>query len=85
MVEAMLYGMRAGCPWKDPPAELEKLKFNIPKIKPLVIKNKLGKLFKCLVHDSKAAPELIARLPFTDYMIADKGYDSLQTQWRTLC
>ncbi len=28
------------------------------------------------VHDSKAAPELIARLPFADYMIADKGYDS---------
>jgi transposase len=28
------------------------------------------------VHDSKAAPELIARLPFSDYKIADKGYDS---------
>ena len=28
------------------------------------------------VHDSKAAPELIARLPFADYTIADKGYDS---------
>jgi len=42
MVEAMLYGMRAGCPWKDPPAELEKLKFNIPKIKPLVIQKQIG-------------------------------------------
>ena len=28
------------------------------------------------VHDSKAAPELIDRLPASDYMIADKGYDS---------
>ncbi len=28
------------------------------------------------VHDSKAAPELIARLPLSDYIIADKGYDS---------
>jgi transposase len=28
------------------------------------------------VHDSKAAPTLIARLPFADYTIADKGYDS---------
>jgi len=28
------------------------------------------------VHDSKAAPELIDKLPKTDYVIADKGYDS---------
>ena len=28
------------------------------------------------VHDSKAAPALIARLPLADYTIADKGYDS---------
>ena len=28
------------------------------------------------VHDSKAALELIAHLPFADYTIADKGYDS---------
>jgi len=56
-----------------------------PKIQPLVSKKKLGKLFKCLVHDTKAAPELIARLPFADYMIADKGYESWQTQWHSLC
>ena len=28
------------------------------------------------VHDSKAAPELLAKLPTSDYTIADKGYDS---------
>ena len=28
------------------------------------------------MHDSKAAPALIARLPLADYTIADKGYDS---------
>lgn len=28
------------------------------------------------VHDAKAAPELIAKLPKSDYVIADKGYDS---------
>ncbi|HAT4442961.1 TPA: IS5 family transposase [Legionella pneumophila] len=28
------------------------------------------------VHDAKAAPELIEQLPKSDYVIADKGYDS---------
>jgi len=28
------------------------------------------------VHDSKVAPELIEKLPVTEYTIADKGYDS---------
>lgn len=28
------------------------------------------------VHDSKIAPELIGKLPASDYVIADKGYDS---------
>ena len=28
------------------------------------------------VHDCKAAPELIAKLPDAEYIIADKGYDS---------
>jgi transposase len=28
------------------------------------------------VHDSKIAPELIDKLPVSDYMIADKGYDN---------
>ena len=28
------------------------------------------------VHDSKAAPDLIAQLPNSDYIVADKGYDS---------
>lgn len=30
------------------------------------------------VHDCRAAPELIAKLPKTDVIIADKGYDSEQ-------
>ena len=36
------------------------------------------------VHDSKIAPELIGKLPVSDYVIADKGYDSeelRQTIW----
>lgn len=28
------------------------------------------------VHDVKIAPEFFSKLPFADYMIADKGYDS---------
>ena len=28
------------------------------------------------VHDSRTAPELIARLPDADFVVADKGYDS---------
>lgn len=28
------------------------------------------------VHDSKMAPQLIAKLPPSEYLIADKGYDS---------
>lgn len=28
------------------------------------------------IHDSKEAPELVAKLPVADYVIADKGYDS---------
>jgi len=28
------------------------------------------------VHDCKAAPELIEKVPVSDYLIADKGYDS---------
>jgi transposase len=28
------------------------------------------------VHDCKVAPEFIAQLPFADYTVADKGYDS---------
>lgn len=28
------------------------------------------------IHDSKMAPQLIAKLPPSEYLIADKGYDS---------
>jgi transposase len=30
------------------------------------------------VHDCKAAPELLSKLPVSEYVIADKGYDSEQ-------
>lgn len=35
------------------------------------------------VHDCKAAPELIAKLPATQAIIADKGYDSEPLQGQT--
>ena len=139
MVEAMLYRMRVGCPWRDLPAEFGSWNSIYQKFNRWSYKDKLVKIFKCLVHDpdfewefidgsiirahqhstgavgkenqaigksvggnttkihmavdayglpiefdltggevhdSKAAPELIARLPFSDFMIADKGYDS---------
>ena len=139
MVEAMLYRMRVGCPWRDLPAEFGNWNSIYQKFNRWSYKDKLVKIFKSLVrdpdlewefidgsiirahqhsagavgkenqaigksvggnttkihmavdafglpiefdltggevHDSKAAPELIARLPFSDYIIADKGYDS---------
>jgi transposase len=138
-VEAMLYRMRVGCPWRDLPAEFGCWNSIYQKFNRWSSKNKLIEIFKSLVqapdlewefidgsiirahqhstgaaskdnqaigksaggnttkihmavdacglpiqfdltggevHDSKAAPELIARLPFADYTIADKGYDS---------
>lgn len=139
MVEAMLYRMRVGCPWRDLPTEFGYWNSIYQKFNRWSSQNKLMKIFKSLVqdpdlewefidgsiirahqhstgaaseenqaigksvggnttkihmavdahglpiefdltggevHDSKAAPELIARLPFADYTIADKGYDS---------
>lgn len=139
MVEAMLYRMRVGCPWRDLPTEFGSWNSIYQKFNRWSSQNKLMKIFKSLVqepdlewefidgsiirahqhstgaaseenqaigksvggnttkihmavdayglpiefdltggevHDSKAAPELIARLPFADYTIADKGYDS---------
>lgn len=125
MVEAMLYRMRVGCPWRDLPAEFGSWNSIYQKFNRWSYKDKLVKIFKCLVHnpdlewefavgkenqaigksvggnttkihmavdayglpiqfdltggevhDSKAAPELIVGLPFADYIIADKGYDS---------
>jgi transposase len=139
MVEAMLYRMRVGCPWRDLPAEFGYWNSIYQKFNRWSSKNKLVTIFKSLVqdpelewefidgsiirahqhsagaaceanqaigksvggnttkihmavdayglpiefdltggevHDSQAAPELIARLPPADYTIADKGYDS---------
>ena len=53
MVKAMLYRMQVGCPLRDLPVEFEKLEFNIQKFNRWSYKNKLGKIFKCFVHDSK--------------------------------
>lgn len=138
-VEAMLYRMRAGCPWRDLPAEFGCWNSIYQKFNRWSSKDKLLMIFKSLVHDpdlewgfidgsiirahqhstgaagednqaigksvggnttkihmavdayglpiefdltggevhdSRAAPELIARLPFAEYTIADKGYDS---------
>jgi len=38
---------------------------------PLILKITGGE-----VHDCKVAPEFIEKLPFSEYTIADKGYDS---------
>ena len=139
MVEAMLYRMRVGCPWRDLPAEFGCWNSVYQQFNRWSLKEKLMKIFKDLVqdpdlewefidgsivrahqhssggvgdenqaigksvggnttkihmavdacgfpiefdltggeiHDSKAASELIDRLPRADYTVADKGYDS---------
>jgi transposase len=139
MVEAMLYRMRVGCPWRDLPKEFGYWnsiykRFNawsasgkwVNVFKALVIapdvewifidgsyakahqhsagaasdddeaigKSRAGNTTKIhlavdsyglpidfditsgAVHDCKAAPELIAKLPQAGALIADKGYDS---------
>lgn len=139
IVEAMLYRMRVGCPWRDLPIEFGFWHSIYQQFNRWSAKNKLMKIFKDLVqdpdlewefidasivrshqhssgaagaddqaigksvggyttkihmavdacgfpiefqltggevHDSKIAPELIAKLPKADYTIADKGYDS---------
>lgn len=139
MVEAMLYRMRVGCPWRDLPAEFGCWNTIYQQFNRWSSKNKLMHIFNALVqepdlewtfidgsivkahqhsagalnkemqaigksvagnttkihmavdacgfpiafqltggevHDAKAAPDLIKILPVTDYMIADKGYDS---------
>lgn len=139
IVEAMLYRMRVGCPWRDLPIEFGFWHSIYQQFNRWSSKNKLMSLFKDLVqepdlewefidgsivkahqhssgaagennqaigksvagnttkihmavdafglpiefqltggevHDAKAAPGLIAKLPKADYTIADKGYDS---------
>jgi transposase len=139
IVEAMLYRMRVGCPWRDLPVEFGFWHSIYQQFNRWSSKNKLMNIFKDLVqqpdlewafidgsivkahqhssgaageenqaigksvggnttkihmavdafglpiefqltggevHDAKAAPELIAKLPKADYTIADKGDDS---------
>ena len=139
IVEAMLYRMRVGCPWRDLPAEFGCWNSIYQQFNRWSLKNKLMKIFKDLVlapdlewefidgsivrahqhsagaagkenqaigksvggnttkihmaveacglpiefdltggevHDSKAAYELIEKLPTAEYTIADRGYDS---------
>ena len=139
MVEAMLYRMRVGCPWRDLPVEFGFWHSIYQQFNRWSSKDKLMKIFKALVqqpdlewvfidgsvvrahqhssgaareenqaigksvggnttkihmaveafgfpieflltggevHDAKAAPNLIEKLPKADYTIADKGYDS---------
>jgi len=139
IVEAMLYRMRVGCPWRDLPAEFGCWNSIYQQFNRWSLKNKLMKIFKDLVlapdlewefidgsivrahqhsagaagkenqaigksvggnttkihmaveacglpiefdltggevDDSKAAYELIEKLPTAEYTIADRGYDS---------
>ena len=63
VVEAMLYRMRVGCPWRDLPASFG-------------CWNSIYQQFSGEVHDCKIAPEFIEKLPNAEHTIADKGYDS---------
>lgn len=139
MVEAMLYRMRVGCPWRDLPIEFGPWHTIYQQCNRWSSKNKFMHIFKSLVqepdlewefidgsiirahqhsaggiggedqaigksvggnttkihmavdgfglpiafnltggevHDAKAAPALISKLPKATYTIADKGYDS---------
>ena len=59
MVEAMLYRMRVGCPWRDLPAEFESWNSIYQKFNRWSYKDKLIKIFKCLVHDPDLEWEFI--------------------------
>jgi transposase len=139
IVEAMLYRMRVGCPWRDLPAEFGCWNSIYQQFNRWSSKDKLMRIFKALVHDPdsewqfidgsivrahqhssgamgnenqaigksvggnttkihmavdacgfpiefvltggevhdcKAAPALIDKLPASEHIIADKGYDS---------
>ena len=139
MVEAILYRMRVGCPWRDLSVEFGFWNSIYQQFNRWSAKNKLLKIFKYLVqspdlewefidgsiirahqhssgavgaenqaigksaganttkshmavdafglpieflltggqvHDAKEAPNLIAKLPKADFIIADRGYDS---------
>lgn len=139
IVEAMLYRMRVGCPWRDLPTDFGCWNSIYQQFNRWSSKNKLMHIFKTLVqgpdlewsfidgsivkahqhsaglpnkeeqgigksvagnttkihmavdahglpidfqitggevHDCNVAPEFIEKLPFSEYTIADKGYDS---------
>lgn len=51
MVEAMLYRMRVGCPWRDLPAEFGSWNSIFQKFNRWSCKHKLVKIFKSLVQE----------------------------------
>jgi transposase len=59
MLEAMLYRMRVGCPWRDLPAEFGSWNSIYQKFNRWSYKDKLVKIFKCLVHDPDLEWEFI--------------------------
>ncbi len=59
MVEAMLYRMRVGCPWRDLPAEFGNWNTIYQKFNRWSCKDKLVKIFKCLVDDPDLEWEFI--------------------------
>ena len=59
MVEAMLYRMRVGCPWRDLPVEFGGWNSIYQKFNRWSYKDKLIKIFKCLVHDPDLEWEFI--------------------------
>ena len=63
VVEAMLYRMRVGCPWRDLPASFGCWNSIYQQFNRCSSQHKLMKLFKALVKEA-------------EHTIADKGYDS---------
>jgi transposase len=59
MVEAMLYRMRVGCPWRDLPAEFGLWNSIYQKFNRWSYKDKLVKIFKGLVHNPDLEWEFI--------------------------
>ena len=59
MVEAMLYRMRVGCPWRDLPAEFGNWNSIYQKFNRWSYKDKLVKIFKSLVRDPDLEWEFI--------------------------
>ena len=56
MVEAMLYRMRVGCPWRDLPTEFGSWNSIYQKFNRWSSQNKLMKIFKSLVQEPDLDP-----------------------------